>query len=96
MLCEDDKLLRRLELYFDDQQADLTLFSATLTMTLMRREDILAELEATLLKTQALAPPDQRLAELPAVRDAVDVSIIPADAPGHPPRQQTCLRRGID
>jgi hypothetical protein len=35
MLCEDDKLLKRLELYFDDQQADLALFSAILTMTLM-------------------------------------------------------------
>ena len=82
MLCEDDNLLRRLELYFGDQQADLALFSATLAMTRMRREDVLAELEVTLLKAQALAARDRPLPDLPAVRDAVDVSIIPADTPG--------------
>jgi hypothetical protein len=95
MLREDDKLLKRLELYFDDQQADLALFSATLKVTIMRREDILAELEATLLKAQALARRDRPLAGLPAVKDA-DVSISPAETPGHPARHAASLRRGID
>jgi hypothetical protein len=40
----------------------------------MRREDILAELEATLLKAQVLARRDRPLADLPAVRDAADVA----------------------
>jgi hypothetical protein len=89
MLHDDDELLKRLELYFDDQQADLALFSATLKMTIMRREDILADLEATLLKAQALArrDRDRSLAELPAVKEASDVSISPADVPGRPPRR---------
>ena len=84
MLHDDDELLKRLELYFDDQQADLALFSATLKMTTMRREDILAELEATLLKAKALARRDHDppLAELPAVKDDSDVSISPADMTG--------------
>ena len=84
MLHDDDELLKRLELYFDDQQADLALFSATLKMTIMRREDILAELEATLLTAQALArrERDPPLAELPAVKDGSDVSISPADMTG--------------
>jgi hypothetical protein len=89
MLRGDDELLKRLELYFDDQQADLALFSATLKVTIMRREDILADLEATLLKAQALArhDRDRPLAELPAVKDDSDLSISPPDAPGRPPRR---------
>jgi hypothetical protein len=83
MLHEDDKLLKRLELHFDDQQADLALFSATLEVILMRREDILSDLEATLLKAGALARRDRLLAELPVVKDASDVSISPAETPGH-------------
>src|SRR5262249_9535357 len=62
MLRVDDKLLKRLELYFGDKQANLALFSATLKMTLMRREDILADLETTLFKAQALARRDRSLA----------------------------------
>jgi hypothetical protein len=81
MLRADDKLLKRLELYFDDKQANLALFSATLKVTLMLREDILAELEATLLKAQALARRD-RPADLPVIKDAAEVSISPADTPG--------------
>jgi hypothetical protein len=96
MLREDDKLLKRLERYFDDQQADLALFRATLTVTLMRREDILAEIDATLLKAQELARRDRSLAELPAVKDAGEVSISPADNSGHPLRHAGSLRRGID
>jgi hypothetical protein len=88
MLREDDELLKRLERYFSDQQADLVLFHATLNVTLMRREDILAELDATLLKAQALALRDRPLAGLPAVQDAADVPISPTDTPG--------LGRGID
>jgi hypothetical protein len=94
MLRADDKLLKRLELYFDDQQADLSLFSATLKVTLLRREDILAELEATLRKAQALACRDRPLADLPTIKDAAEVSISPADTPGHPPRHAAGFRRG--
>jgi hypothetical protein len=83
MLHEDDKLLKRLELLFDDQQADLALFSATLKVILMRREDILAELEASLLKAGAFARRDRPLADLPVVKDTADVSISPGDTPGH-------------
>ncbi len=84
MLREDDKLLKRLERYFGDQQADLALFRATLTVTLMRREDSLAEIDATLLKAKALARRDRSLAELLAVKDAGDVSISPADTSARP------------
>ena len=96
MLREDDKLLKRLERYFSDQQADLALFRATLKVTLMRREDILAELDATLLKAQALARRDLPLAGLPAGKDAADVPISPTDTPGYPLHNTTSLRRGID
>jgi hypothetical protein len=95
MWREDEKLLKRLELYFDDQQADLALFRATLKVTLMRREDILAELEATLLKARALVRRDQPIAELPAVRDAAEVSISPADTPEPPLSHAASFRRGI-
>jgi hypothetical protein len=80
MLREDDELLKRLEHYFDDRQADLALFSATLNVTVMRREGILAELEATLLKAQGLARRD-RPPDLPVVKDAAEVSISPANTP---------------
>jgi hypothetical protein len=43
MLREDDELVKRLEHYFDDRQADLAPSSATLNVTIMRREGILAE-----------------------------------------------------
>jgi hypothetical protein len=84
MLGEDDKLLKRLELYFDDQQADLALFSAILKVTFLLREDILTELEASLLKAQVGAARDRPLADLPVVKD---------DA-GHPPRHGASFRRG--
>jgi hypothetical protein len=58
MIRDDDVLLKRLELYFDDQQADLAIFRATLQMTIMRREYILAELEDTLQQAQDLARKD--------------------------------------
>jgi hypothetical protein len=67
MLGKDDKL-----------QADLALFSATLRVTLMRREDILAELEESL---QELACRDRPLSELPVVKDAAGLSLSPADTP---------------
>jgi hypothetical protein len=91
MIREDDALLKRLELYFDDQQADLAIFRATLQMTIMRREDILAELEDTLRKAQDLARRDQdlarrdderSLAHLPAVK--ADVPISPSGPDGYP------------
>jgi hypothetical protein len=81
MLGEDDKLLKRLELYFDDQQADLALFSAILKVTSLLREDILTELEASLLKAEVGAARDRPLADLPAVKDAAEVSTSPADTP---------------
>jgi hypothetical protein len=90
MLREDDKLLKRLELYFDDRQADLALFSATLNVTIMRCEGILAELEATLLMAQALARRD-RPPELPVAQDAAEVSISPANTPAQPPHQHDAL-----
>jgi hypothetical protein len=96
MLREDDKLLKRLERYFEDQQADLALFRATLNVTLMHREDILAELDATLHRAQALARRGRTLAELQAVKDAADVSISPTDTPGHPPSHAASLRRWSD
>jgi hypothetical protein len=95
MWREDDKVLKRLELYFGDQQADLALFCATLKVTLMRREDILAEVEATLLKARALARRDPPIAELPVARDAAEVSISPADMPEPPLRHAASSRRGI-
>jgi hypothetical protein len=42
---DDDAVLKRLELYFEGRQANLAIFRATLQMTIMRREDILDELE---------------------------------------------------
>ena len=90
MLREDDELLKRLELYFDDRQADLALFSATLNVTIMRREGILAELEATLLKAQGLARRD-RPPDLPVVKDAAEVSISPANTPAQRPHQHDAL-----
>jgi len=53
--------------------------SATLNVTIMRREGILAELETTLLKAQGLARRDRPLADLPVVRNVADLSISPAD-----------------
>jgi hypothetical protein len=95
-MLREDKLLKRLVRHFEDQQADLALFRATLNVTLMHREDILAELDATLHKAQALARRGRTLAELPAIEDAADVSISPADTSGRPLRHAASLRRGID
>jgi hypothetical protein len=77
---DDDAVLKRLELYFEGRQANLAIFSATLQMTIMRREDILDELENTLQRAKDLAcrknePP---LADLPALKDEPGVSISPA------------------
>jgi len=77
----NDKLLKRLELYFDDQQADLALFSAVLKVTFLLREDTLTELEASLLKAQVVAARDRPLANLPVVKDAAEVATSPADTP---------------
>ena len=56
----------------------------------MRREGILAELEATLLTAQGLAGRD-RPPDLPVVHDAAEVSISPADTPAQRPHQQDAL-----
>ena len=68
----------------------MPLFSATLNVTIMRREGIIAELEAILLKAQALACHD-RPPDLPVVHDAAEVSISPADTPAQRPHQQDAL-----
>jgi hypothetical protein len=52
----------------------------------MRREGILAELEATLLTAQGLAGRDRR-PDLLVVKEAAEVSISPA----HPPHQHDAL-----
>ena len=68
----------------------MPLFSATLNVTVMRREGILAELEATLLKAQGLAGRDRR-PDLPVVKDAAEVSISPANTPAQRPHQHDAL-----
>jgi hypothetical protein len=65
---DDDAVLKRLEHYFEGRQANLAIFRATLQMTIMRREDILDELENTLQRAQDLARRENEppLADLPA------------------------------
>jgi hypothetical protein len=77
---DDDAVLKRLELYFEGRQANLAIFRATLQMTIMRREDILDELENTLQRAQDLARRENEppLADLPALKDEPGVSISPA------------------
>ena len=77
---DDDAVLKRLEHYFEGRQANLAIFRATLQMTIMRREDILDELENTLQRAQDLARRENEppLADLPALKDEPGVSISPA------------------
>ena len=74
---DDDAVLKRLELYFEGRQANLAIFRAILQMTIMRREDILDELENTLQRAQDLARRENEppLADLPALKDEPGVSI---------------------
>ena len=71
---------------------DKNIFRATLQLTIMRREDILDELENTLLRAQDLARRENEppLADLPALKDEPDVSISPGpDADDPLPRSES-------
>jgi hypothetical protein len=55
MMSEDGAFFKRLEIYFDEQQANVAVFSVALQLTRMRGEHFLDELEDTLLKARKIS-----------------------------------------